>query len=394
MILRCGSFALIAYLLLGATAAALRSEEVVGLSTEKPSQGWCVKTDRGFMVPYRTKIPGTDISFEMVPVPGGKFRMGGEPNALKPDQVNEIEAKVEPFWIGRYEVTWAEYNQYYELGNSFRRFNTFGIRKVTAENQIDAVTTPSVLYDERDYFPAASEKLEWPKHPAVAMTQYAAKQYTKWLSKLTGEFYRLPAEIEWEYACRAGSTARYSFGDDEAKLREYAWFADNSNDDTHPVGLKLPNRWGLFDMHGNAGEWVLDQTSKTYEPLKKAVAAGDPAIDWPTRLYPRTVRGGSWDSNAGDCRSAARVGSSAKWHDDEPLIPVSPTWLCATALHRRVGFRIIRPLNPPPIHSHAKYWDADVDEIKKAVREYLSNGHSTRGVVDPQLPAAILRAKQ
>lgn len=153
------------------------------------------------------------------------------------------------------------------------------------------------------------------------MTQYGAKQYTKWLSKLTGDFYRLPSEAEWEYACRAGSTAAFCFGNDERQLADYAWYLDNSDEDAHPVGLKEPNRWGLYDMHGNVSEWVLDQYSETYDALEKAVAAGGPPIHWPTRLHPRTVRGGGWDSDAVDCQIAARVGSSVEWQEEEPLDP-------------------------------------------------------------------------
>ena len=141
-------------------------------------------------------------------------------------------------------------------------------------------------------------------------------------------------------------------------------------------------------MHGNASEWVLDQYSETYAPLRKAGAAGEQPVHWPIRLHPRTVRGGSWDSDAVDCRSAARNGSSVEWHDEEPQIPPSPHWL-ASSVQRQIGFRIARPLNPPPIKSHEEHWDADVDELKKAVAEYLATSHSFIGIVDPKLPAAI-----
>ena len=104
------------------------------------------------------------------------------------------------------------------------------------------------------------------------------------------------------------------------------------------------------------------------------------------RLHPRTVRGGSWDSDAVDCRSAARVGSSVEWHEEEPKFPPSPHWLVG---QRQVGFRIARPLAPPPVESHGKYWDADIDELRKVVAEYASDGSSFKGLVDPKLPAAI-----
>ena len=159
------------------------AENVLGFSETKPSTGRCVKTDRGYMVPYRTTIPDTEVSFEMVPVPGGTLRMRCQKGPLEPDGVPEVEVKIEPFWIGRYEVTWEEYNQYCDLLEPFSRFENLGIRRVTSENQSDAVTAPSIIYDPSMYFPATPDKGEWPKHTAAAMTQYGAKQYTKWLSK-------------------------------------------------------------------------------------------------------------------------------------------------------------------------------------------------------------------
>lgn len=126
-------------------------------------------------------------------------------------------------------------------------------------------------------------------------------------------------------------------------------------------------------MHGNVSEWVLDQYSKTYEPLRKAVAAGELPIHWPTQLHPRTVRGGS-------CPRLSQ--------QDEPNVPRSPCWL-ASSLQRQIGFRIARPLDPPPLKSQGQYWDADVDELKKAVAIHGKHGHSFIGPVDPKLPAAI-----
>ena len=116
--------------------------------------------------------------------------------------------------------------------------------------------------------------------------------------------YRLPSEAEWEYACRAGTTTRYSFGDDESELGDYAWYDDNSNDKTHPVGQKKPNPWGLYDMHGNVWEWVQDCWHSNYNG---ALADGSAWVysckyDGADRVY----RGGGWFGDSRGCRSAIR----------------------------------------------------------------------------------------
>jgi hypothetical protein len=113
--------------------------------------------------------------------------------------------------------------------------------------------------------------------------------------------YRLPSEAEWEYACRAGTTTRYSFGDDESELDDYAWYDENSDTETHPVGQKKPNPWGLYDMHGNVTEWVQDEWHDSYDSAPtegSAWESGDGAF--------RVFHGGSWYNLAENCRSASR----------------------------------------------------------------------------------------
>lgn len=123
--------------------------------------------------------------------------------------------------------------------------------------------------------------------PIIGISWYDATAYCEWLREKTGENYGLPTEKEWEYSCRAGTKTEWSFGDDEKKLEKYAWYDENSNGTTHEVGKKLPNPWGLYDMHGNVWEWCEDWY---YEDQDGKV-----------------LRGGSWDNFAYDVRSANRL---------------------------------------------------------------------------------------
>jgi len=229
------------------------------------------------------------------------------------------------------------------------------------------------------------------------MSQYAAKQYTKWLSLLTKKFYRLPTEVEWEYACRAGTTTAYSFGDDPQLLGEYAWYYENADDQTHAVGQKQPNAWGLYDMHGNASEWVLDEHQADWYRVLKGrgqVTAAQAAICWPTKLFPRVLRGGSWNLDPEDCRAAVRRQShDDDWRSYDPNSPPSPWWFASDA-SQDVGFRLVCPLQPPPQTERSRCWDADVAEIQRVADQRIDQeGRGERGVVDPKLPEAIRQIK-
>ncbi len=296
---------------------------------------------------------------------------------------------VSPFWMGKYEVTWSEYKHYMRLEKIFKAFEQRGLRKVEQANQVDAITSPSSLYDPTFTFEAG----QGPRQPAATMTQFAAKQYTKWLSRLTDDFYRLPNEAEWEYACRAGTTTAYYFGDDPDELENYAWYSDNSDEERHDVGKLKPNPWGLYDMHGNVAEWVLDKYDENgYQRLagKKSVTSAE-AYAKPDEPYPLVVRGGSWELDAEQCRSAARLASDDdEWKGSDPNFPQSPWWFTdSPALG--VGFRIIRPFDVPRTREQQEaYWEAGLqaieDDAKNRIRD---NGRGSYGIVDPQLPDAI-----
>jgi formylglycine-generating enzyme required for sulfatase activity/serine/threonine protein kinase len=139
------------------------------------------------------------------------------------------------------------------------------------------------------------------EHPVVYVSWNDADAFCKWLSKKEGKTYELPTEAEWEYACRAGpptrETKRFFFGDDEAKLRDYAWYFKNSGGSTHPVGTKNPNPWGLYDMHGNVWQWCADGKREYRSHNEKDPVGGNST---------RVVRGGSWNNGAWNCRAAYR----------------------------------------------------------------------------------------
>lgn len=355
----------------------------------KPAgDGPAIQVPGGWMVAYDETIPGTDVTFRMMPVPGGTFRMGS-PDAetgRKADEGPVFEVKVAPFWMGKCEVSWQEYRAYMAACDLFKSLQAAGKRVVTDANKADAITAPSSLYDPTMTFTNGED----PRQPAVTMSQFAARQYTGWLSSLTTRFYRLPSESEWEYACRAGTTTPWSSGADAASLADCAWLADNADETTHSVGTKKPNAFGLHDMHGNVAEWVVDElvdggyARQAAQPQPVAAAA---AIQWPTRLSPRIVRGGAYYDEPAECRSAARRGSDdVAWKDVDPNFPKSPWWYTEEPA-LGVGMRIVRPLEEPAVADRRRWWDADIDSIREDVESRMNEGRGARAIVDPQLPA-------
>lgn len=365
-----------------------------GIASAAPASGRFVRlADDRFMVPYQATIPGTTVQFEMQPIPGGRFKLGSPASEVKrtADEGPQVEVDVEPFWIGTYEVTWAEYRTYMRLNDAFRKIAEAKLKPITPENAAWVVTAPSKLYDPGFTFQMG----EAPRQPAVTMSQFAARQYTKWLSGLTTHVYRLPTESEWEYACRAGTTTAYSFGDDPSKLDDHAWHFGNAKDTTHQVGQKKPNPWGLYDMHGNVSEWTLDEyIADRYQKLPAGPQAASSIVAWPTRVYPRVVRGGCWDDDAERLRAAARRGShDDDWRAEDPNVPKSPWWFTSQP-SLGVGFRIVRPLNPPDKKTLAKMWDADVESIQRdADRRIDFDGRGARGIADPGLPDLLKKVQ-
>ena len=218
--------------------------------------------------PFTEKLPN-GVTLEMVSLPAGQFLMGSpdsDPDA-RDNEKPPHQVQVNGFAIGKYPVTQAQYEAV--MGTNPSRF----------QNN--------------------------PQNPVEKVSWNDAQAFCRKLSQITGKTYRLPTEAEWEYACRAGTTTRFYFGDDANQLGDYAWYYGNSQGTTHPVGQKKPNAWGLYDMSGNVWEWCEDDWYDNY------IGAPTDGSAWITNNNDndydyRIPRGGSWYNIPNLCRSAFR----------------------------------------------------------------------------------------
>ena len=309
-------------------------------------------TSEADMKPYTNTIPGTRVEFALVPIPGGEFTMGSPQNEAgrQPDEGPLHKVKISPFWMGKCEVTWNEF-ELFMFADQERKFKAEIPTDPYVDKISDAVSRPTKPYVEMSFGMGKED------YPAISMTQHSANKYCEWLSAKTGEYYRLPTEAEWEYACRAGTATAYSFGDDPALLKQYAWYEKNSDFKYQRTGTKLPNPWGLHDMHGNVIEWCIDQYKPTYQPFASSTAV-DPWIK-STTPYPHSARGGSWDDTPEKLRSAARRYSDANWKVQDPQLPKS-IWYHTDA--QFLGIRVVRPLKVPPPTELFGVWNSGVEK--------------------------------
>lgn len=263
------------------------------------------------------------------------------------DEGPQHQVSVDSLWVGKFEVTWDLFELF--LAENKEVFSGLPDEK---RMQVDAVTRPTPPFED----PALGMGRKG--YPVVNVSPYAALTFCKWLSALTGRFYRLPTEAEWEYVCRAGSQSAYSFGDDPARLNEYAVYFENSEAQYAPVGSKKPNAWGLYDLHGNVAEWTLDQYDADYYARHSDGVVHAP---WnkPTSLYDRVFRGGSWDDDPEDLRSAARKKSGMYLQKDDPQVPKSFWWYTNASY---IGFRLVSPATPPSPAEIKKFWATVLDE--------------------------------
>ncbi|MEO1835163.1 MAG: formylglycine-generating enzyme family protein [Akkermansiaceae bacterium] len=330
----------------------------------------------GKMKDYDEVAPrANDSTYKLIAIQGGEFTIGspdGEADR-EDDEGPQRKVKIAPFWIGQTEIPWALYKPFYENGIARNKDGTLLAPKAKSvitvkgknrakaikdslsrgdhSNMVDVVSQPTPQY--HDMFLSGDLPSDL-NYPAMCTTHHAASKFCQWLTAQTGHFYRLPTEAEWEYACRAGSTTAFHFGDEVKQLDDYAWHGYNSEYMYHPVAKKKPNQWGLYDMHGNVAEWVLDGFTEDYRDTIKPGTLNPWNI--PITRYPRIVKGGSWDQDQDECRSSARLHSINDWKDTDPQVPKS-VWYHTDGQH--VGFRIVRPLKTPTAEEMHLYWNTD-----------------------------------
>lgn len=300
---------------------------------------------------YTEVIPDSDISIEMQAIPGGTFMMGrpAREDGKMPHEGPQREVRVDDFWMSMHLITWSQYDLFLTetVEQLQEELRPEILEKLGTDS--DAFSFPSPAYGDKTYGMGEGQD----GYPAISITHFAAVEYAKWLSVKTGQFYRLATEAEWEYACRAGSKAVYAHGsDDPLGLDAFEWHRDNSSRSYQKVGQKKPNAFGLHDMQGNLSEWVIDQFFEDYHERLEGDVAENPVF-FPDKLYPRSVRGGSWRDDPADIRCTTRRGSTVAWSRGDPQIPRSMWWHTNAPF---VGFRLVRPRVVPEPEEAGRFW--------------------------------------
>ena len=267
---------------------------------------------------YSEKIPNSDLSIEMIFIQGGEYSMG--------NKNSNVNTQISSFWMSKYEITWEIYNLFMEFDQSNKLEYIIDGDTI----KVDGISKPTTPYTDMTF------GMGYEGFPAVNMTHFAASKFCKWLSLITGNYYRLPTEAEWEYACRSGTSSDYYYGDDISLIDEYSWNKNNSDNSYQRVGQKIPNKWGLHDMLGNVSEWVADSYDDNIFKSKKLKK--DPFI-FSESKYPKVYRGGSWNDEPSSLLTHKRFYSDNSLLKRDPQIPKSQWWNTDAP---NIGFRIVR----------------------------------------------------
>ena len=294
-------------------------------------------------------IPGTAASISMVAIPGGEFNMGSPANEpfRKEDEGPQKKVRVSDFFMGEIEVTWDQFWAFYSETMSEGRTPPAVIYANNSREDIDAVSGPTPPFGLPDQGWGMGSR------PAITMTHYSAQTFCQWLSLKTGRKYRLPTEAEWEYAARGGTDTPYFFEGNPKKLSNegflknifkpdttgiysYTVYANNSSNKTKmPEDVKA-NPFGLKNMLGNVMEYCEDWYA---EDAYKSITDGELDPKGPETGKEHVVRGGHYNSDAADLRSAARSHTDHdKWLRTDPQNPKSIWWYSDI---KGIGFRVV-----------------------------------------------------
>ncbi len=241
-----------------------------------PSSAQAPAPAGGQLEPFAQSLGDSIVKLQMIPIPGGTLKVGGKPVTVK------------PFWISRTETPWEAFDVFTASGEPSPPYDQ-------TEFPPDAIARPSKSYILPD--------MGWGHngYPVINISFTTAQMFARWVAASTKKKFRLPTEAEWELACRAGNMAPWKI--DKAEVEKTAWHWLNTSRITHPVGKKQPNKYGLFDMFGNVGEWSTDMAGKP-------VLCGGTFKDSPTNMLP-----------------TVRRRFEPRWQETDPQFPKSRWWL-------------------------------------------------------------------
>lgn len=325
-----------------------------GITKTEPSEIYTESAHIEGFYDFTEYIPGSSVSFEMVAISGGSFQIGSPEDEpfRESDESPVKEVFINPFFMGKVEVTWDEYLAFYNQTAAKGKTSDAYLREENSD--VDAISGPTSPYGAPDQ--------GWGKGsmPAITMTHHAAEVYCEWLSKVTGKNYRLPTEAEWEYAARGGTTTPYFFegdpkrfvrqgirnrvfGIDTAGINHYVIYAENSGARTHLPSSVQPNPFGLVNMLGNVAEFCSDwYADDVYAGFPEGTTV-DPK--GPASGEEHVIRGGSYIDAADHVRCAARdFTRSESWLKTDPQIPKSVWWYSDCIF---VGFRVVCEYSEP-----------------------------------------------
>ncbi len=323
-----------------------------GVAAEEEREVFTEPANIEFFEDFTETIPGSVVSFDMVAIPGGVFKIGSPQNEpyRNDDEGPVREVEVSPFFMGRIEVSWDEFLAFYNAtAAEGRQDNIYA----TNLGDVDAISGPTPPWGMPDQGWGMGSR------PAITMTWHAAETYCNWLSATTGKTYRLPTEAEWEYAARGGTTGPYFFegdprkfsrdrfmnrifGPDTSVINSYIIYSENSQSRTQTPGTVRANPFGLENMLGNVYEFCFDW----YAPDAYSIYPPGLVVDprGPESGTEKVIRGGSYNSDAGEVRLAARSYTNHNaWQITDPQIPKSIWWYTDT---KEVGFRVVCEWDP------------------------------------------------